>query len=107
MRPNPKLASTGYCLASEGVEYVTLLPESAKGPLQMTLPPGKYTVEWLRLVRGSPTAVKPIQVKCLSFGCRSTYKSGSISFAVAVVLTVALTAIGLGHRMLNQDSRAP
>ncbi len=63
MRPNPKLASTGYCLASEGVEYIALLPESTKGPLQMTLPPGKYTVEWLRLVRGSPTAVKPIQAK--------------------------------------------
>lgn len=62
MLPIPKLASTGYCLANEGVEYVVLLTESTKGPLQMTLPPGKYTVEWLRLVRGSPTVVKPIEV---------------------------------------------
>ncbi len=64
MRPKPKLASTGYCLANEGVEYVALLPKKdTKGTLQMTLRPGKYSVEWLRLVRGRPTAAGSVQVK--------------------------------------------
>ena len=54
MRPQPKLASTGYCLANEGAEYVALVPEDANGTLQMTLRPGKYSVQWMRLVRGRP-----------------------------------------------------
>ena len=48
------MASTGYCLANEGAEYVALVPEDANGTLQMTLRPGKYSVQWIRLVRGRP-----------------------------------------------------
>lgn len=63
MLPSPKLASTGYCLANEGVEYIALLHESTKDPIRVTLVSGKYSVEWMRLARGSPTSGKSIQVK--------------------------------------------
>jgi hypothetical protein len=44
LKPEPKLASTGYCLAAPGSEYLVYQPE--EGPFTVKLAKGKFTVEW-------------------------------------------------------------
>jgi len=44
MKPQPSLASTGFCLANPGVEYLVYQPYAIPFTLQMA--PGKYQFEW-------------------------------------------------------------
>jgi hypothetical protein len=52
MAPRGDLASTGYCLADPGREYLALQPEA--GALEVTLPDekGSYAVEWVDVATG-------------------------------------------------------
>jgi hypothetical protein len=51
MKPRTDLASTGYCLAKEGAEYLVYQP--ASGPFTLRLrPAGRYAVEWFRPADG-------------------------------------------------------
>ena len=52
MIPHDDLASTGYCLAYHGVEYLVYLPDSAT-PVSVTLPAGTYAATWFEPGRGS------------------------------------------------------
>ncbi len=45
MSPRGDLASTGYCLANPGKEYLVYQPESDQ-PFQVTLQPARYRYEW-------------------------------------------------------------
>jgi hypothetical protein len=45
MTPQPKLSSTGYCLAAPGVEYLVYQPK-ADAPFTVELSSGAYDVEW-------------------------------------------------------------
>lgn len=51
MTPQPRLASTGYCLANSGLEYLVYQPRSAE-PFSLELSPGRYTYEWFNPATG-------------------------------------------------------
>lgn len=51
MTPQSDLASTGYCLASAGSEYVVYQPES--GAFTLAMLPGKYGLEWFDPTAGA------------------------------------------------------
>ena len=54
MTPRNGLSSTGYCLASEGSEYLIYQPNS--GPFETTLAAGTYRVEWFDPATGVASA---------------------------------------------------
>jgi hypothetical protein len=54
MVPSDALASTGFCLAAPGSEYVAYLPDG--GSVELVLEAGPYRVEWLQPVSGEVTA---------------------------------------------------
>ena len=43
-KPQPSFASTGFCLANPGVEYLVYQPYAK--PFSVHLPPGRYQYEW-------------------------------------------------------------
>jgi hypothetical protein len=53
MTPSTDIASTGYCLANPGREYLVYLPEGDQ--VALTLPPayGSLQVEWMHPVDGT------------------------------------------------------
>ncbi|MEK7389600.1 MAG: DUF6298 domain-containing protein [Elusimicrobiota bacterium] len=51
MRPNTALASTAYCLASPGAEYIAYQPGS--GAFSVNLLAGTYAVEWFNPATGA------------------------------------------------------
>ena len=53
MTPQPKLSSTGYCLAAPGEEYLVYQPKDSK-PLSLDLKAGSYHVEWIDPQKGNP-----------------------------------------------------
>jgi hypothetical protein len=48
--PHPELASTKYCLASPGSEYLLYLPEGGDTTIDLATAPGTYRVEWVHPV---------------------------------------------------------
>jgi hypothetical protein len=54
MTPQNSLASTAYCLADPGLEYLVYQP--AAGPFAVTLAKGKYSVEWFNPATGATSA---------------------------------------------------
>lgn len=60
MTPRSDLASSGYCLAHPGVEYLAYLPAGGE-TLGLKLPAGKYTIIWFDAVTGQnqpPNSIK-------------------------------------------------
>ena len=55
-RPAPELASTGYCLAVPGREYLAYLPDGGRVELDLPGAKGKFVVEWAHPVTGAVTA---------------------------------------------------
>jgi hypothetical protein len=54
MRPRSELASTGYCLANPGTEYLVYQPKGDVA-FTLTLQPGTYEYEWISATQGSST----------------------------------------------------
>jgi len=50
--PHRDLASTHYCLADPGREYLIYRPTSKSGTFSVTLKPGTYSVEWINTSSG-------------------------------------------------------
>ena len=50
--PQSDLASTHYCLADPGREYLIYRPKSESGELSVTLKPGTYSVQWINTSGG-------------------------------------------------------
>jgi hypothetical protein len=50
LEPHGDLASTGYCLAAPGAEYVVYAPEGE--PLTLEAPPGRYRCTWFDPLAG-------------------------------------------------------
>jgi hypothetical protein len=46
MAPRPGLASTRYCLANPGAEYLVYLPEGGSAMLDLCDAQGQFAVEW-------------------------------------------------------------
>ena len=53
--PRPELASTGYCLAAPGREYLVYLPEGGRVKLDLSAAKGRFSVEWVHPVTGKTT----------------------------------------------------
>ena len=55
MKPHNKLASTRYCLANPGTEYLIYLPEGREITVDLTANQGPFAVEWIHPVDGTIT----------------------------------------------------
>ncbi|HJZ66930.1 MAG TPA: putative collagen-binding domain-containing protein [Blastocatellia bacterium] len=49
------LASTKYCLANPGNEYLVYLPEGDEATVDLSSAPGEFAVEWMYPVDGTIT----------------------------------------------------
>jgi len=58
MTPQNSLASTGYCLAKTGAEYLVYQPSG--GSFTVNLVAGNYTVEWLNPANGAKTTAAAV-----------------------------------------------
>jgi hypothetical protein len=56
MQPHGELASSGYCLAHIGVEYLVYLPTGGGVNVDLTGATGTFTLEWFRPGNGQTTA---------------------------------------------------
>jgi hypothetical protein len=59
--PQPALASTGYCLAVPGAEYLVYAPDGGKVTVDLAVARGKFTAEWLRTTTGQITPSTPVE----------------------------------------------
>ena len=50
--PRPELASTGYCLAGPGNEYLIYLPDGGEVKVDLTQATGRFSVEWIHPITG-------------------------------------------------------
>ncbi len=55
MTPRPELASTGYCLANPGVEYLVYQPKPGE-PFSLKLEPGRYRCQWFNPAKSATEA---------------------------------------------------
>jgi hypothetical protein len=60
MAPRPDLASTKYCLAHPGSEYVVYLPSGGQVEVDLSAAAGSLTTEWLRTSDGTNHAAGEI-----------------------------------------------
>ena len=44
--PHPEMASTSYCLANKGLEYLVYLSDTSTVSIDLENAPGKFTAEW-------------------------------------------------------------
>jgi hypothetical protein len=68
--PRPELASSGYCLADPGVEYLVYQPGNGES-FTVELKPGKYRCEWLNPANGTTVKAKRVE----SWGARQSFKA--------------------------------
>jgi len=59
MTPREDLASTGYCLANPGRQYVVYLPEGGQVEVDLSVATEPLAVEWIAPVAGTSHAGKP------------------------------------------------
>lgn len=52
LAPHSDLASSRYCLANPGKEYVVFLPDGVKATMDLSAASGKFAVEWYRVEDG-------------------------------------------------------
>jgi hypothetical protein len=56
MVPHGDLASTGYCLANSGLEYLIYLPGGGKVWVDLSAASGTFSVEWFNPITGATTS---------------------------------------------------
>jgi hypothetical protein len=61
MKPEPALASSTYCLAHPGQEYLVYLPEGQEVEIDLTGVPGAYDVEWFDPNSGAFQRSDPVE----------------------------------------------
>jgi len=62
MPPRGDLASTGYCLANPGSEYLVFQPDAGRGfTVNLTGAPGKFSAEWFDVGKGVRVSTVPIE----------------------------------------------
>ncbi len=60
MSPQDAVASSGYCLAKPGAEYVAYLPKGREVTMDLTAASGTLTVEWIHPIEGTVTRAEPV-----------------------------------------------
>ena len=61
LTPQNNIASTRYCLADPGREYLIYRPKSGPGKITITLKPSTYSVEWINASDGKSVQSKTYQ----------------------------------------------
>jgi hypothetical protein len=61
MVPAPDLASSGYCLANVGKEYLVYLPENREVTIDLTGFPERFEAEWFDTGNGEIKSAKPVK----------------------------------------------
>jgi len=61
MLPRNELASTGYCLANPGVEYLVYLPDGQETTVDLGAETKSFTVEWFNPETGETGLGKPVR----------------------------------------------
>ncbi len=69
-RPASELASTGYCLADPGREYLVYLPDGGAVTVDLSGAKGKLSSEWTHPITGKITAGEAVEG-----GKRRTFKA--------------------------------
>ena len=69
-KPNGELASTGYCLANPGKEYLVYLPDGDQVTLDLSASSDEFRVEWMDPVKG-----KIIPDKDVTGGAKRVFKT--------------------------------
>jgi len=59
LTPQGQLASSKYCLANPGVEYLVYRPASSPN-LTVTLPPGEFSVTWFDIAKGREVTAETV-----------------------------------------------
>jgi len=59
--PHPRLASTKYCLASPGKEYLVYLPGGGSAQVSLAAAKGDMAVEWLNPKTGKTHKARPVE----------------------------------------------
>jgi hypothetical protein len=62
MTPHDELASTKYCLANPGREYIIYQPAQGEA-FSVTLSPGLYQLGWFNPVEGAPVGETRLEIK--------------------------------------------
>jgi hypothetical protein len=60
MLPRPDFASSGYCLADPGVEYLVYVPDDDRVEVYVGIEPKSWRGEWRHVLTGESTAVAPV-----------------------------------------------
>ncbi len=60
MTPRPELASSSYCLASPGREYLVYLPEGSAVTVDLTAATGELHLEWIHPMEGALAGAEPV-----------------------------------------------
>lgn len=84
LHPRSELASTGYCLANPGKEYVVFRPDEGHLPIVVDLAAGSYAVTWILPITGDLRAAPPVK----SPGGKQSFISPTAG-AVALLLSSA------------------
>jgi len=59
-KPYKELASTGYCLANSGKEYLVYLPDGDQVTLDLSASSGVFQTEWMDPVQGKIISDKSV-----------------------------------------------
>lgn len=59
MTPRNDLASTGYCLANPGQEYLVYLPKGGEATVDLSAATGELSAEWMHPIEGTITGAGP------------------------------------------------
>lgn len=57
--PHDELASTGFCLADPGTEYLVYLPQGGQVTVDLSAASGTLNTEWMRPIEGTAIRVEP------------------------------------------------
>lgn len=87
MTPQSEIASTGYCLADLGKEYVVYLPSGGEAEVDLSAAKGELAVEWIHPVEGNIQKADPV-----AGGAKQTFKAPFNGEAV-LHLKIALTGV--------------
>lgn len=78
--PRPDLASTKFCLANPGKEYIVYSPDG--GPVTVNLGAGKYKYEWLNPDHGKVASRGTVDVKAGQRVFEAAFKGDAVLYIV-------------------------
>ena len=65
MPPRNDFASSGYCLANPGVEYLVYMPDDDRVEVYLGIEPKRFRVEWFHVLSGETVQDEPLEASGL------------------------------------------